>query len=384
MSNTDDYSPETTAALSAIIAKQPFFATLLFDLCVVKEDDKTETAATDGRNILVGPWFRERPIAERVFVLCHEIMHCVLHHLPRAKMYQERSFGPDMKPWSFPKWNQATDYVINDTLIQSKVGTMPKVGLHNTSIATSADLADDIYQKLPEPPPQDGDGEGEGFDKHIIPKDSTAVPTEQEAKRGLTAAANAAKATGTLPGALARLVGSILDPVMPWQELLRDYITATVGTGDTSWVRPNRRRLALPPNVPFPGQQGWNMGAMVVAIDTSGSISEKELTAFVSEMAGIIDQVKPRELWACYWDTVGNMVQIDSIEQLESERVEGGGGTIWDCVPRAIDDAEVEPELVVTMTDGYVQCSADRADWAHLCVTTAKDFPFGKTIKMNA
>ena len=373
------YSEETTQALSAVIARQPFFASLLYDIMTLKEDPKCPTAATDGRTVTVGDWFRKLPIEERVFVLCHEVGHAVLNHLPRAKGYSERGFGPDLKPWNFGRWNRAGDYVINDMLKESGIGTMPSAGLHDTSIATFDSLVDDVYRNLPD------ESSDDNFDDHALPGDD--APTDAEIKRAVTGARNTAKAQGNLPGAMERVIGELLEPAQPWKDLLRDYVTSSVGKEDTSWSKPNRRRLALPPHVPFPGTQGFAMGTMVVAVDTSGSISETELSAFLGEIQGIIEQVRPRELWLCAWDTRAVLHEVESAEDLEELACErglgGGGGTDYRCVEPAVEAELIEPEIVICMTDGFVSWP-EEFPWNHVTVSTSdQKCPFGNNVKMD-
>ena len=145
-------SYELSEALSRLIHAHPFFAVILMDLLEIKETTSVPTAATDGRHLFVNPeWFNPLDIEERVFVLAHEVAHVILEHCPRMKMYQDRGVGPDLKEWSNNRWNQATDYNINDWLAKSSVGRMPMGGLHHPNYGMD-DLADDIYTKVPDDP----------------------------------------------------------------------------------------------------------------------------------------------------------------------------------------------------------------------------------------
>lgn len=75
-----------------------------------------DTQATDGYNLLVNPWFTYNlTLEEKVFVLAHEIMHCVLNHMRRGKGH-----NPD-------KSNIAADYECNDTLADEMKIVSPSV-----------------------------------------------------------------------------------------------------------------------------------------------------------------------------------------------------------------------------------------------------------------
>lgn len=391
---TDNRSPELIEAVSRVVFEQPFYASLLYSLLELIEDPNTPTAATDEKRIWIGNWFKNLPLDQRMFVLCHEVMHVVLRHLSRAKLYKDRNFGPDLKPFDFQKWNKAGDYYINFLLDLGGIGKMPPQGLLDHSICCSPDVSiDSIYLALPDAPEQEqGEGEpgepgegppgpGDNFDQHIMPTEGDELSAE-EVKQAVVSAANAAKAVGKMPAGMQRAIDELLTPAQPWIDLLKDFVTISVGKEDTSWAKPNRRRLAMPPHVHWPGTAGHAMGVMVVSIDTSGSISQEELTAFITEMSGIIEQVRPTELWVAWWDTNCVLERVEDLESIGSLKPKGGGGTDYRCVLPAIEDAYIEPEIVVCCTDGYVTWGED-FPYNHLTVTTGSDCPFGRNVHMD-
>ena len=82
---------------------------------------KVATQATDGYNLFVNPWFTATQLdfTGKVFVMAHEVMHCLLNHLRRGK-------GHDPE-----KSNIAADYEVNDTLVDIdlvKASTILKIG----------------------------------------------------------------------------------------------------------------------------------------------------------------------------------------------------------------------------------------------------------------
>lgn len=81
---------------------------------------RVSTQATDGRNIFINPQFTYNlDLTAKVFVMAHEIMHCLLNHLRRG-----RSHDPQ-------KSNIAADYEVNDTLVDIgliKSDTITKLG----------------------------------------------------------------------------------------------------------------------------------------------------------------------------------------------------------------------------------------------------------------
>lgn len=81
---------------------------------------KVQTQATDGFNVFVNPQFTAGlDFTGKVFVMAHELMHCLLNHMRRGKGHDhERS-------------NIAADYEVNDTLVDLglfKEATIKKLG----------------------------------------------------------------------------------------------------------------------------------------------------------------------------------------------------------------------------------------------------------------
>ena len=244
--STDKRSPALVEAMSRLIFTLPFFAILLLDLLKLKEVDSGSgipTAATDGHNLYVNiDWFGGLTLGERVFLLIHEVLHVVLEHPARTKLYMDRGIGPDLKAFSPTKMNRAQDYIINDWIIQSGVKDMPVGGLLNPQFGM-ADTADEVYCKLPDEPenPDSGDGaEGNGFDKHM-PQGAQA-PSKADVQRALKAAASSAKAQGKMPGAMERLVDDICEPQIDWAEQLMLATTQSAGRDELTMTRPNRKR----------------------------------------------------------------------------------------------------------------------------------------------
>jgi predicted metal-dependent peptidase len=371
---------QLTEAMSNLIAQHPFFASYLFNTMKVEYKPDTETAATNGVTIYVGDWFLQRPVRERVFVLAHEILHAVLDHLPRAKKYADRGFGMDLKPFSRPRSNLAMDAVINAALVASQIGDMPAGCVYRGS-ADADRTWDDVYLEMEEPPEQDPDGGQGRLDEHMAPDPNG--PSEAEQKQAVAQARNAAQAAGKLSAGLSRLVGEILEPKLPWRQLLRDFVVSHAGKDEASWRRLNRRRLVLPPSIPFPGRDGCQLNCIVLAVDTSGSISPETLTSFMGEIRSILEEVRPRETHVLWWDTAAKHVLIEEPEDLASQEAYGGGGTNWDCVPRTIQAMDLEPDCVVTLTDGDVMTCYTDTPWPHLTVTTHREMPFGKNIRLE-
>ena len=142
-----------TETKAALLLNQPFFASLLLDMMEMKLGTfpeifrgNTPTMATNGKTIWVDEGFMQSlSINEAVFVVCHEIGHAMWMHMSRGKQYLDMGF--DGKQFIPMLWNVAGDFIINDMLVKSEVGKMPKIGLLDSKYEYTM-LVDDVYRDL--------------------------------------------------------------------------------------------------------------------------------------------------------------------------------------------------------------------------------------------
>jgi predicted metal-dependent peptidase len=395
-----------TEAKTAMLLHVPFFASLLLDIMRVKitkdstiwdELGTTPTAATDGKTI----WFYDDfltslDVREAVFVICHEIGHMMWQHMPRAKTFMDLGFeGQEFQPMI---WNIAGDFVINDMLVKSNIGQMPKIGLLAKQY-TSEMLTDEVYRDLmknAQPSGGGGSGKGQqgaggkqggghgGFDTHIP---GTEQISETELKRAVATASEAAKAVGKMPASLERFVESLLKPKVNWQERLRHHVTRASTRESTTWSSPHRRRLVTQ-KIYLPSYTGKGAGTIVVVFDTSGSIGEKELQIFLSELADILDTCKPEVVWLMSCDAAIDPASIHELYEGHDlvnhpPKIIGGGGTSFVPPFEWCKEQGLEPACLVYLTDLYGGFPEEPDFPVIWCCTTDKEAPFGETIKID-
>ena len=106
-------------AVAGLIHIMPFFGGFVSRLRTIYTF-RVETQATDGYNLFVNPQFTYNlDMTGKVFVLAHEIMHCVLNHMRRGKNHDPM------------KSNIAADYEVNcwiNDVDLIKAATMQKLG----------------------------------------------------------------------------------------------------------------------------------------------------------------------------------------------------------------------------------------------------------------
>jgi predicted metal-dependent peptidase len=375
-------------ALSVLIYSHPFFAVILMDLLEVEETESVPTAATNGSKLFVNPnWYNDLDVDERVFVLAHEVMHVILEHVPRMKLYMDRGVGPDLKEFSGNRWNQATDYIINDWLAKSNVGRMPMGGLHHPNYGKD-DLADDVYLKVPEKKGagkggNTGDGEG-NWDVHLPPDPNNPPPRKAQVQRATKAGAQAAKAQGNLPAGMERLVDDICEPQVDWADRMKLAVNRIAGKDAATWARPHRRRLAVPPHIYWPGAESHQCGTVVLAFDSSGSVSDKEIAHFKGESSAVFTELKPQRLILTSADTeCYDLVEINDPQEIVEYKLQGGGGTHMPAIFDKLKEEGVKPDLLIILTDMYTSYGEAPGYPVVWIATSDRVADHGETIRIN-
>lgn len=395
-------------ARARMLVKHPFFATIMMGMPMV-ETTEIPTAATDMKTLFVNPDFIDSLDDDLImFVIAHEVMHTALMHGLR------RTTRDPMR------WNIAADYSINLTLKASGFKVWDQALLDDKYLdksgpTSSAMGADKIYNLLtaeedakPKPKPGQGDpqegqgqpgpgqpggqpqpGTGEPGGAHHSPmlgdlKDTGSggdpIAEDQIAKdiqQRVAQAATIARMTGNMSGDLERFVNSIIDPQVPWQDMLRHLMTK-VRQDQESWQRRNRRFAVY-----LPSRHSVRMGPMVLINDTSGSISPDEIRKYNGEAGSIAEDLNPERIVIIHCDS-----SVKSVQEFESGEFDvalvkpkGGGGTdMRVALTKALD---YEPAVVVLFTDGYTPWPTTEPDYPLIvCCTTNKACPVGDVVRI--
>lgn len=337
----------------SMLLKQPFFGTLAMKLRLIEVDkvtaERMTTAAVDGRRLWYNPEFiTSLTKDELMFLVGHEVLHCVFNHL-------KRRFDRDPKIY-----NMAADYVINATLVESGF-TMPKIGLYEEKYLnwTSEDVYDDLIKNNAKPKPtldhHEGDpgypGDEDQDQEGGAVSDEDRKKLEDEWKDAVIQAAQAA--AGNIPAGLKRLIQDITEPKMDWKQILQMHLQSLVRS-DYSWMRPNKRTFGQ--GITMPSMDMDDMIKICIAIDTSGSMSEKQIRDILSEVKGIMDAFSGYEIHVACFDTeiysYRCFTQEDDLTEYEPQ---GGGGTDFMVWWRWAEEQDWIDEVkkCIFCTDGY-------------------------------
>ena len=307
-----------------------FFTTIVFSLKLIWDWD-ISTAATDGSAIRINPdFFMSLSPDERIFLMVHEAMHVALLHMIRLG---ERSHK---------KWNIACDHYINLLLLERGF-KMPRNGLADPKYKGLS--SDEIYALLPDTPPNDD------FQMDLEPPKDPPKDLTHEVEDILIRAALQSKiqsdAPGTIPGDIEIFLNKLLNPKLPWQQILRKYIQ-NLTKHDYSWRKPNRRFL---PQYYLPSMHSEKLMDIAIAVDASGSVSDDDFKVFVSETHGILKMMKPDKITLIQFDrNIKSVDSISNIRDLMNVKFIGRGGTSIEPVMNWAD--KHKPKLLLVFTDG--------------------------------
>lgn len=316
-----------------------FLSTLALNLSTIVEEG-VGTAFTDGTTIKFDPKFVESlSDDELVFLVAHETWHVAFMHMFRRG------------PRDPQRWNCAADYVINNMLIAAGF-TMIEGGLSDSRYKDMS--AEEVYELLPENPqdlpenPQDGDftepsnGEGSGSSE-------SKAEAQQKVQDAIMNAATAAQMQGdpgSVPGHIQRLLDEMFNPKLPWQVILANYMSAKT-KAEKSWSRRNKRFKS----VYLPSRLSESMGNVNIYVDASGSVSQDDFQAYITEMHDIRDSLKPELMKVVAFDTsIKEEFVMERGEEIDVS-FQGGGGT---CIEPVVAHAEQEEtDVTIIFTDGY-------------------------------
>ncbi len=407
-----DIENKLAAARTKLIIDKPFLGALVLRLPMIMADPEwCTTTATDARKFFYNPEFIEQlSLSETQFILAHEALHCALSHFARREHRIKH------------RWDIACDYAINPLLVKDGLQAPPgSLNLREFDGMTAEEIypcLDDneneqtldqhLYDQPneqqqnqnppPEPPPpkpEDQDDSDNGASPQQQPDENSQgapqpPPLSQDEQDNLSVqwqqrlagAAQQAMQAGKLSGDMARLVDFLIQPQLPWRMLLARYMTS-LARDDYSYTRPSTRRGD--PAI-FPSLRSSQVD-VVIALDTSGSISQAEMKEFVSEIDSIKGQMRARILLhACD----ANLAEqgpwtFEPWEEFElPEAIKGGGGTDFRPVFKWTETLDRTPDLLIYFTDAEGSFPDSDPFYPVIWLVKGKHpIPWGQRIQLN-
>lgn len=388
-----DIENKLSAARTKLILDKPFLGTLVLRLPLQAANPEwCPTTGTDARKLYYNPEYIEELRGDELqFVLAHEALHCGLSHFARRQHRVKH------------RWDLACDYAINPILLAEGLKPPPGVTvlpqyegmtaeeiyplIDDNDMSESMDQhlydkpdqtkdggqnqdenpLDEQPSKKNQPPNQPSDNNGDDskagavgkqeLDEAAGGKDKPPPPLDQadvellslQWQQRLASASQQAEQSGKLSAVLKRLIEEQRESVLPWQALLARYLSATA-RDDYSYQRPSSRRGD--PAI-YPSLKSSQIN-IAIALDVSGSVSDKELSLCVAEMNALKGQLRARvTLLACDAKLIEGFPMIfEPWEMVElPKEIAGGGSTDFKPVFDCISKQDQQPDAMVYFTD---------------------------------
>jgi predicted metal-dependent peptidase len=426
-----------------------FFAELMFNLAIVESSPKmgVKTMATDGVNIAYNPEFVNKLTDNgTIFIIIHEIMHNANLHFARQAFREHKL------------WNKACDYAINLLIadLAKESGKFEKptengefIGLLDERFRNMN--AEQIYDLLEKEKlenkdkgkgqPSKGQGKGQPGDGNegdedegdedegdgsvgdfgedirepgsLTGKGETIYEGSDIIKEATTKKELAdiwdrikieasTKNMGSGSASFDRWVRNINKPKINWRNELKKFITNVFNELDFGFY--NKRFIGggqyLPAAKDIDTSSYQNV---VIAIDTSGSISDDTLAKFATEMMSLFKKyliLKVIVIW-CDANIPKNGVQqfdmADKTFDLKKLKPVGGGGTSFkppfEWIKKNLLAKRIEPAFVIYFTDAAgeapginefdIRKYSNRVLWVITDTESAPHIKFGKKIYID-
>lgn len=315
-------------AKSLLSVKNPYFGMLASRLAH-EANESVSSYASNGKRFIYNTQFLERCSVEEVmFILTNAVMHHVLAHQQRRLNRRGRV------------WQLATDYAINNLLAKNGV-KIPQGANYNTEYELM--YAEEIYEALKN---DLNIGEGDAFSESndSAPKgamsdqlsddeqsfssidgisDEMGVQDESQWQYAAAIAQEVAQRKGAMPLGMERLGKKIKPSDVDWRFELYNAINRHM-RNNYAFMPPNKKHIHR--GIALPSLTSDTL-SLCVAIDTSGSIDDALLGAFMEEFKTIMQNFPSVKIELIVADAKVHAHHTFISGDKMDFRLKGGGGT---------------------------------------------------------
>ncbi|MBD3262723.1 MAG: hypothetical protein GF334_13820 [Candidatus Altiarchaeales archaeon] len=191
---------------------------------------------------------------------------------------------------------------------------------------------------------QHGDIPSSGFDEHSQWDEDESGMADTMIRNLVDKLSKREKVWGTLSADMQSIIMAAQQAQVSWRKFLRFYLGNLVSTkAESTFKRPNRRF-----GYPYCGTKRKHVDRKLVAVDTSGSISDDDLAQFLCEVNRLAE-IQPVDLVMFDWDIQGKIVPFD--RKTKRFKFDGRGGTNFQPVMDLADKHRYSSLII--LTDGY-------------------------------
>jgi hypothetical protein len=407
----DNVHAEIAKCAKTLMFKEPFYGLFLIGLNK-KLNSSIQTACVCKENInmslMINPNFWEKQDDNtKVAVLKHELLHIAFHHLTSMDAYENKellNIAADLEInqyiediWKGKTWDGLEIYKkpFKELNLPKKAGTRVYYDLllqeiNNNTNGNIANMVKSLCEGILSP----GDGSsitvtlGDGTEmnvpcSHEMWKEFNEMDEAEKKLIGKqidhqlkNAAEQVNKSRGTIPSELEQYIKSLYEieePVIDWKAYLRRFNGMATKIYTKKTRRKPSRRFAGNPALKIKQRKNT-----LVAIDTSGSVSDKDLADFFNEIHHIFKTGTEVDIIEC--DAAIQRVYKYKGKIEEKIIVKGRGGTEFEPVIQYLNQNKGKYQNMIYLTDGYCPPPASKPIRPVLWVITTNgdmkpDFP---------
>lgn len=340
--------------------RMPYLYHALLSLIPIKVDEPEGTCfVTPGLVLGYSPKFVESlDDATLAGVLLHEVSHIVRGTLERI---------PDGDP--FLK-NLASDIAINSSLRTAKISLPDKVAYPETYQLPEHQTMEVYYDLLSQMKLEDEPslcagkcggiaGNGDRDTENELDKLYGRPALDRRAVKEICLRDLQSKMAGKVSADIQEIIDITLSTgKINWKTRLRRLLNQHTnhlaqGATDLSLRRPDKRSFVRNDGIVHPGAVGYEPN-LLLCLDVSGSMQEKELTAAAIEIASVLHLSQTHELWLLQADLkVKGRPQRITVNDLRSLKIKGRGGTDFAPAIQYAEKLRPKPDILIYFTDGY-------------------------------
>lgn len=365
-----------------LLLKMPFYGEIISRVDIAATKQVVETAGTNGRVIYYNPeYFKTLTKGQQNYVLMHELFHILLLHFKRDKSKEKEI------------WNVAADYVVNgllEPLVSKRLWEYKNYGIEFDKPPSGyyldnyeGEAVENLYKKIYADNSKNkkkkillllsGDY-SRSFGRDLAstkldPKDfDLIIELDEQESRQLSDSIqklteNAEKKWSNDPSIqLIKRELNILknEKRISWKKLLKRFLNESEYV-DVSYDSPERKYIHMDLILPGEGKMTKKneLKGIWAFIDTSGSISDHEMNMFISELYRLCKQYNSK-MNIGFWDTAMHEVYENvKLEDIAKCTTQYSGGTDAEAVYDYIKENNINPHVMLILTDGYFSTVPD-------------------------
>jgi predicted metal-dependent peptidase len=326
-------------AKAKLLVNYPYFGTIASKLELIQNDD-IQAFRSDGKRVEYNSnFFDSIELSKIEFVLANGAMHASLAH-------EQRKGG--RSGWL---WQMATDYAVNDMLVENGLdrpdaATYSKrfCGLYAEEIY--AELKEDILRDELEYEADDIDDIKTDNEEENPSKEDNSL-SEQLFEEFTKAVLEAEEKKGELPLGINRFFNLNKSSKIDWRNELKVALDK-FHKDDYTLIPPNKKFLHLGIYLPSTKSDKFQL---VIAVDSSGSVNERLLNKFLSEIDFLMSSVQNFQIDLLVSDDKIHSHSVFYSGDILEVELKGGGATDFRPVFEFIDRELADAKLLLYFTD---------------------------------